>query len=282
MKSFINFNGRLLEEQEPVIKASDRSYRYGDGVFETIRVWKGKILLEELHFERLMESMKTLKIQVPKLLTPERLKNEIIELCGKNKCDEDARVRLSISRGHGGPYDSDGNFHYLIECSPLPGTAARLNENGLVIDVFPQARKSIDIFSNLKSSSYLPYAMAAIYAKENKLNDCLLLNSHDRICDATIANMFWVKNKTVFTPPLSEGCVAGVMRRRILDFRSAISDLGLELKESVLTTNDLLSADEVFLTNAISGIRWVSQFRENTYQNKTSEKLFEKFILPLF
>ena len=279
MKSFINYNGRLVDEQLPVIKASDRSYRYGDGVFETIRVWKGKILLEELHFERLMESMKTLKIDVPKLLTPERLRNEIIELCGRNKCDEDARVRLSISRGHGGLHDSDDNFHYLIECSPLPGTSARLNENGLVIDVFPHARKSIDIFSNLKSSSYLPYAMAALYAKGNKLNDCLLLNSHDRICDATIANVFWVKDETVFTPPLHEGCVAGVMRRYLI---GKLRSSEQPIREEELETPDLENADEVFLTNAIYGIRWVSQFRENTYQNKISEKLFEKFILPLF
>src|SRR5688572_15099995 len=203
MKSFINYNGHLLDEQEPVIKASDRSYRYGDGVFETIKVWKNKILLAELHFERLMVSLQTLKINVPKLVTPERLKNEIIELCGRNKCEEDARVRLSVSRGHGGLYDSDDNFQYLIECQPLSRITGRLNENGLIIDVFPHARKSIDIFSNLKSSNYLPYTMAALYAKEKKLNDCLLLNMHERICDATIANIFWVKDKNVFTPPLS-------------------------------------------------------------------------------
>ena len=277
MKSFINYNGRLLDEQAAVIKASDRSYRYGDGVFETIRVWKGKILLEELHFERLMESMATIKINVPKLYTQERLKNEIIELCGRNKCDEDARVRLSISRGHGGLYDNAGNFHYLIECSPLPGTTGRLNENGLVIDVFPHARKSIDIFSNLKSSSYLPYAMAALYAKENKLNDCLLLNSHDRICDATIANIFWVKSETVFTPPLREGCVAGVMRRYLMEKMRAS---GQTILEEELETGNLENADEVFLTNAIYGIRWVSQFREKVYEKKIIEKLFTEFVLP--
>jgi len=279
MKSFINYNGRLLDEQEPVIKSADRSYRYGDGVFETIRVWKSKILFAELHVERLMVSLQTLKINLPKLVTPERLKNEIMELCGRNKCEDDARVRLSISRGAGGLYDSDDSFQYLIECSTLPGTAGRLNENGLVIDVFPHARKSIDIFSNLKSSNYLPYVMAALYAKEKKLNDCLLLNIHDRICDATIANIFWVKNNTVFTPLLSEGCVAGVMRRYLIE---KLASTGQSLREEELGISNLENADEVFLTNAVYGIRWVKQFRENVYDNKISEKLYKEIVLPNF
>ena len=279
MKSFINYNGRLLDEQEPVIKASDRCYRYGDGVFETIRVWKGKILFAELHFERLMFSLQTLKINLPKLVTPKFLENEIMELCGKNKCEDSARIRLSVSRGHGGLYDSDDNFQYLIECSALPGTTGSLNENGLVIDIFPHARKSIDIFSNLKSSNYLPYTMAALYAKEKKLNDCLLLNIHERICDATIANIFWVKDKTVFTPPLSEGCVAGVMRRYLIE---KLTSTGQSLREEELGIRNLENADEIFLTNAIHGIRWVKQFRKNVYENKMSEQLFKKFVLPLF
>ena len=279
MKSFINYNGRMLDEQEPVIKASDRSYRYGDGVFETIKVWKSKILLAELHFERLMFSLQTLKINRPKLVTPERLKNEILELCGRNKCEDAARVRLSISRGAGGLYDSDDNFQYLIECSTLTGTSSKLNENGVIIDIFPHARKSIDIFSNLKSSNYLPYTMAALYAKEKNLNDCLLLNMHDRICDATIANVFWVKDKTVFTPPLSEGCVAGVMRRYLIE---KLATVGQSLKEEELGIRNLENADEVFFTNAIYGIRWVKQFRENIYDNKISEKLYTEIVLPIF
>ena len=100
----------------------------------------------------------------------------------------------------------------------------RFNENGLIIDIFPDARKSVDIFSNLKSANYLPYVMAAIWAKENKLNDALILNQHDRICDSTIANVFWVKDNKIFTPPLNEGCVAGVMRRKILELAIQNSD----------------------------------------------------------
>lgn len=279
MKAFINYCGRLLDEQEPVIRASDRSYRYGDGVFETIRIRKRKILFAKLHFERLMVSLQTIKINVPKLVTPELLENEIMDLCERNKIEDDARVRLSVSRGQGGLYDSNDNFQYLVECSPLTGITGRLNENGLVIDIFPDARKSIDMFSNLKSANYLPYTMAAIYAKEKKLNDCLVLNVHDRICDATIANIFWVKEKTVFTPPLSEGCVAGVMRRYLME---KLASAGQSLKEEELGIGSLANADEVFLTNAMYGIRWVKQFRESVYDNKVSERLYTEIVLPNF
>ena len=141
-----------------------------------------------------------------------------------------------------------------------------------MIDIFPDARKSIDRFSNLKSANYLPYVMAAIWAKENKLNDALILNQHDRICDATIANIFWVKDENIFTPPLSEGCVAGVMRKKILEF--AIRHSGFLVPESVLTEDILLQADEVFLTNTITGIRWVKECRGKIYKNTISSKIF--------
>ena len=147
-----------------------------------------------------------------------------------------------------------------------------INNNGLIIDIFPDARKSIDAFSNLKSANYLPYVMAAVWAKENKLNDALILNQHDRICDATIANVFWVKNNNIHTPSLSEGCVAGVMRKQILDLGFRISDF--QVTESHLTEDILLNADEVFLTNVITGIRWVKQCRDKIYPNTITEKVF--------
>ncbi|HJS53971.1 MAG TPA: aminotransferase class IV, partial [Chitinophagaceae bacterium] len=132
---------------------------------------------------------------------------------------------------------------------------------------------SIDVFSNLKSANYLPYVMAAVWVKENKFDDALILNHHNRICDATIANVFWIKDAKIFTPPLSEGCVAGVMRKNILDLRLQIADLGLHLEESELAPGDLLNADEVFLTNVTTGIRWVRQCGNKVYRSTITHKL---------
>src|SRR5436190_20805605 len=231
MKKYFNYNGRFFEDDENVLSKDDRSYRYGDGLFETMKLINGNILLEDYHFERLFLGLDVLKFHIPALFTKKKIEKEIKELAKKNECENSARIRLSASRGNGGLYDCDNKFSYLIECWPLE--EKDLNENGLVIDVFPDSRKSIDVFSNLKSANYLPYVMAAIWAKENKLNDALILNQHDRICDSTIANIFWVKDNNIYTPPLSEGCVAGVKRKEILE--SATLNRDNVVQESVLT-----------------------------------------------
>ena len=267
MKKFINYNGHIYEEGQPVLSTADHSYRYGDGLFETMKMIKGNILFEEYHFERLFYGSKVLKFSLPALFTKQKISEEIKALCKKNNCEESARVRLSVSRGNGGLYDCDNKFSYLIECRPLERNSDGINSNGLIIDVFPDARKTIDAFSNLKSANYLPYTMAAVWAKEKKLNDALILNQHNRICDATIANVFWVKDNKVHTPTLSEGGVAGIMRRQILK-------LNMDINESMLTEDILLNADEIFLTNVITGIRWVKQFRDNTYSNNITAKVF--------
>ena len=146
------------------------------------------------------------------------------------------------------------------------------DREGLVLDVFPDARKSCDVFANLKSASHLIYVMAARFAKENKLNDCLLLNTDGRICDATIANLFWIKDEIIFTPPLSEGCIAGVKRRYLME---RLQTTGLRLREENCEISDLENADELFLTNAIQGIRWVKQFRNKSYTNSITGKIFQ-------
>jgi len=266
---FVIINGTLLEKSNAGLLPDDHSYRYGDGLFETMRFLKGTILLEQYHFERLFSGSEILKFNLPAHFTKQEIGKQIKALCKGNKCEESARVRLSISRGNGGLNDCDNKFSYLIECSHLEQSS--FNENGLVIDIFPDARKSVDKFSNLKSANYLPYVMAAIWSKENKLNDALILNHHGRVCDATIANIFWISGEDVFTPPLNEGCVAGVMRKKILTF-------GQNINERNLTENDLIDADEVFLTNAIQGIRWVKQFRDKVYENKISKSIFTQMI----
>ncbi len=267
MEKYFNHNGRFFRDNETVLSKDDRSYRYGDGLFETMKVVKGNILLEEHHFERLFSGLETLKFKTPAFFTKQKISEQVKELCKKNDHEGSARVRLSVSRGNGGLYDWDDKCSYLIESWPLEQNNRSLNENGLVIDIFPDARKSIDKFSNLKSANYLHYVMTALWAKENKLNDALILNQHDRVCDSAIANIFWVKDENLFTPPLSEGCVAGVMRRKILNLNQSI-------KEANLTESDLLKADEIFLTNAISGIRWVKQVRDKTYGNKVTGSIF--------
>jgi len=272
---FICLNGKILRAEDPVLLASNRGYRYGDALFETMKVASKNILLETYHFERLFAGLRLLQFEVPKLLTREKLCKEVLLLAEKNNCGNLARIRLSVFRGNGGVYDEERTPQYLIECWPLNESLNRLNENGLVIDVFPAARKSCDSFSHLKSANYLPYTMAAIYAKANKLNDCLVLNTDGNIADATIANVFLIKEGVVITPGPDQGCVNGVMRRHLLE---KMKDAGYSIQENPVSVSTLEEADEVFLTNAISGIRWVKQFREKVYSNNLTVEIYNRFI----
>ena len=272
---FICLNGKILRAEDPVLLASNRGYRYGDALFETMKVASKNILLEAYHFERLFAGLRLLQFEVPKLLTREKLCKEVLLLAEKNNCGNLARIRLSVFRGNGGVYDEERTPQYLIECWPLNESLNRLNENGLVIDIFPAARKSCDSFSHLKSANYLPYTMAAIYAKANKLNDCLVLNTDGNIADGTIANIFLIKEGVVITPGPDQGCVNGVMRRHLLE---KMKDAGYSIQENPVSVSTLEEADEVFLTNAISGIRWVKQFREKVYSNNLTVEIYNRFI----
>ncbi len=278
----ICLNGKIQPGGEPALLAANRGYRYGDGLFETMKLAGGDIVLEQYHFERLFAGLSLLRYDIPRLFTPEKIHEKIEHLSKKNECSTLARIRLSAFRGNGGLYEEDRELQYLIECQPLNESVNKLNENGLVIDVYPDARKSCDIFSGLKSANFLPYAMAASYAREQKLNDCLLLNTHERICDSTIANLFVIKGEEVSTPALSEGCVSGIMRRYLLEKLKAESSKW-EVEETAISIEELLQADEVFLTNAVNGIRWVGQFRDKTYSNLHTTEIYDqlvKIILP--
>lgn len=270
--NYLCLDGKILPADQPVLMADNRGYRYGDGLFETMRVVRGKVALEEYHFNRLFAGLKLLRFDIPSFLTAQKLQERIIHLCEKNKCNELARVRLSGFRGNGGLYEGNNTLHYLIECWPLDGD--QWNENGLSIGIYPDARKSSDAFSNLKSANFLPYIMAAKYAKENKWNDCLVLNQHGRIADATIANVFLVKNNTLFTPSLAEGCVDGVMRKYLLE--------KVNVEEKPVTIEDILNADEVFLTNAVKGIRWVKQLQDKIYSQSEAFKIYNQFIKAIW
>lgn len=257
-----------------MLMVDNKSYRYGDGLFETMKLVGKNISLEKYHFERFFSGLQQMGFDIPAPVTKEKLKQQVIGLCEKNNCAESGRVRLSVFRGNGGIYEGNNDLQYIIESWPLDRSVNQLNENGYIIGIYPDARKSCDKFSNLKSANYLPYVMAARFAKQNKWNECLVLNTHDRITDATIANIFLIKDEQIITPPLTEGCVNGVMRRYLIE--------QLPVKQTALTIDDILSADELFLTNAVQGIRWIKQFQDKTYGNLKTWQIHRELIQPLW
>ncbi len=269
---YINFNGKYFNTDESIITAQNRGLRYGDGIFETIKLKNGKLILADAHWERLCAGLKLLKFVSSKFFTKEIIFTEIIALAKKNKL-QDARIRLTIIRGDGGIYDAKNHTEkYIIEAITLPEGNGEFNSNGLQLCFYEDAKKTLDIFSNLKTNNYLPYFMGALFAKENNCNDAIIFNSNNNICDTTIANIFYIKNEIIYTPALTQGCVAGVMRAWLI---TKIQALGFFVIEKDITKEELLLADEVFLSNSIYNIRWVASLEKSNYTNNTIYKIVD-------
>lgn len=280
MPGYFIHNGQLFREGKAVISPDNRSFRYGDGLFETLRVVKNKIIFKKLHFERLLRGMKLLQFTIPDFFTASHLEDDILSLCEKNRIGESALIRLVVFRSDGGLYDlEDMRPNYIIQGKALPvSTVVTDQSEGLIVDICPEVTKACNLLSEVKSNNYLPYIMAVLYARQNGLDDALLLNQYGRIADATIANIFWIKQNTIFTPPLSEGGVAGVSRTYLLQ---ELPKSGLKVSEKPMTTNDLLEADEVFLTNVVKGIRSVGKCRNSQYSDKITKNI-RHFISDLW
>jgi len=265
--TYTNINGKIIPSSEAAIPVDNGAFRYGYGLFETMLVQDGAIKLGQYHWERLFAGLKQLYFEITALMTAERLEQEVLKLVKKNKLEHLCRVRLQVYAGGGGLY-GDGAQHaaYVIECFPLESDTLILNENGLVVGIAEGIRKSADGYSNLKSCNAMVYAIGARQAKANQWNDALICNNSGNIIESTIANIFWIKNEEIFTPSLEDGCVAGVMRRHVMDMMK-------EVTCTKLSKEILLQADEVFLTNAIKKVRWVGTFENRKYSNKMTTKI---------
>ena len=273
---YFNYNGKIYKNNTALISVNNRGLRYGDGLFETLKSINSTIQFAEDHIERLWKGMNLLQFKIPVHFTAENLQQEILELLKKNGHSNTARIRLTIFRGDGGLYDEISHIpHYLIQTWALPEDTGKWNSNGLVLGVYADAKKSCDMLSNLKHNNFLPYAMAALYAKKQKWNDAILFNSHERICDTAIANIFLVKGDIIYTPSLDEGCIAGIMRKNIIN--QLVKD-DLEIIEGKITIEDLLDADEVFLSNSIYYIRWVQRIGDKEYTNSLTQKIYSSFL----
>jgi aminodeoxychorismate lyase len=278
--NYLFYNGSITKTGKLIISPDNRSFRYGDGFFETMKLVNGKIVLEELHMERLFSSLERMQFQCPDYFTPAYIREYVLALAKKNYHDKLCRIRLTIFRGDGGLYDVNNHFpHHLVQTWPLDNSYKALNENGLELDFYKDARKGCDEFSAIKTNNYLPSVMGALWARQHKLNDVVLLNPYDRVAEATIANVFIVKDGVIRTPPLSEGPVNGVMRRYLL---KRIREEGMPHEVVPLQPDDLLQASEIFLTNSIYGIRWVKKLGDNGYTSQAATLLHKKFLESLF
>ena len=271
--NFINFNGEILPAAQPVLTIANRAFRYGDGLFESMRYLNGKLKYAELHAERLQRGMIALKLEGYKKMNARFLTAKVEELVKRNNYGQNSRVRLTVYRDSDGLYSPAGNqFGYAIEMRTSDEASYIHQAKGLIVDVFDEITKPINVLSNHKTCNSLVYVMAGVYRKENSLDEVFILNNNGFLCEAMSANVFVVFKNVIYTPALSEGCIAGVMRKVVMDLAK---ENNIEVVEAQINPNILNEAEEVFLTNASRGIQWVMGFNSKRYFNKVSQELLE-------
>lgn len=271
---YIVLNGNYLLENEPVLKANNRAFCYGDGVFETLRSINGKVLDFDIHFARLVKGLETLKIEVPSYFNKERLLGHFEQLAEKNGIEKGGRFRLSVFRNNGGYYTPvDSELSYLISASTVDNNLYQLNETGIAVDTYLELRKPKNILSPYKLINAQLSVLASIDAQKRKLGEALLLNEEGYIIEGASSNLFTVNEGVLYTPAISDGCLAGITRMHIINI--AIQS-GMKVYEGGLTPQRLLEADEVFLTNSVNGIKWVGRFRTKRYYHKVANTLLAK------
>jgi branched-chain amino acid aminotransferase len=270
---FINFNGEIIPADTQLFTINNRAFRYGDGLFESMRLMKGHLKFADLHADRLQRGMKALKIDGYSQMDTWFLKEKAEELGRRNKVKH-GRLRLTVYRDAGGLYTpSQNKMGYCLELQALDEPRYFLNDKGLIVDIYEELPKPTNYLSNIKTCNSLIYVMAGLYKTQNKLDDVFLLNQGGFLCEASSSNIFVVYQNQLYTPALSEGCVEGVMRQVIIN---VAKQNNIPLTEAQINSEILYEADEVFLTNASRGIQSVMGFGVRRYFNEMSKLLMDE------
>lgn len=272
----INFNGEIVASKDAHLSVSNRGFAYGDAVFETIRVVNSKIMFWEDHYFRLMASMRIMRMEIPQSFSPEFLEEEIITLLKKNELeDSPARIRFSVYRKEGGFYSpATYDIGYVITAEKLSSPFYLLKEDFYEVELFKDHYVNSGLLSTLKTNNKALNVLGSIFAKENGYHNCLILNENKSVVEALNGNLFLVKGKNIKTPPLTDGCLKGILRGKLLEIIKALP--GYTLTEESISPFELQKADELFITNVIAGIQPVNKYRKKEFATEVAKELLSK------
>lgn len=260
----VNLNGQLLSQVPEIFASLQRAVYYGDGLFETLRSFEGQLPFWPLHWERFSKGLEVLGLDAPQHWSAGYFQNEILRTSPPN-----ARIRLTVWRSPGGLYLPDNNIpQFLITAEPLSSAVFEWLESGLEICLAETVRLPVDTLSGIKMLNGARYVAAAREARAKGVDDAILLNAHGHVCEATGSNIIWLEGDTVFLPSLSDGQVNGTFQKMLC---TLLQSEGWSVQEKQASVQDLRSADELFLTNAVRGIRWVRKFEGAEYQNEKAK-----------
>lgn len=271
--SFFLFNGVEIAGNAPSVDLNSRIYRYGDGFFESMKLSEGRLQHGYYHQERINKSLRLLQMFEPECFEKIALEEVIEQFC-KSKNIINARIRASFLRDADGFYQPKNEYtQSIIEITPIDYSGYPLNLEGYKLGNFKELSKNGNYTSTLKSTSALIYILAGIYAKKNEYDECVLFNDLGNVCEGISSNIFMVSREFITTPPISEYCVDGVMRKVVIQIAESY---GYQVREFPITEIDLSSADEIFFTSATRGIQWAANYMGKPLKNTISKVLSEK------
>ncbi|MCG9791151.1 aminotransferase class IV [Flavobacterium algicola] len=277
----INFNGTMVADDANIL-TQNRGFLYGDAVFETVKIVKGSILFLEDHYFRLMSSMRVVRMEIPMNFTMEYLEELLLSVADANNILDSARVRITVYRNDGGYYlPTTNDVSYLIHATALEQQQYSVSSDAYEVDLFKDFYITKQLLSSIKTTNRILNTTASIFAFENALDNCLLLNDSKNVVEAIQGNIFMRIGTKLITPPVSEGCLNGVMRKQILALAKKTATI--EMVEEVISPFDLQKADEIFITNVIKGIQPITKYRKKNFNSDLANELVERLneqILP--
>jgi branched-chain amino acid aminotransferase len=263
------YNNEYVDSSLSLLSVEDRSFRYGDGLFESMAAFDRVVPLLPYHYERMQRSCEILLIKMPTYFNFAWLKETIAILLLRNNF-KNARIRMQASRSGGGlylPVSNDGDL--LITCSEIQNNI--FEWNSLRADFSPY-RVDMGVLSNLKTTSKIQYVMSALHAQKMGAQECFLFNIKGTLAEAINSNVFLVAGDTIVTPALTHGGVNGVMRRYVLSQLEG----KFKIVQADVLLKDIDEADEIFLTNAVRGIQSIAVVGSVVYSDSVTRTIFEQ------
>jgi branched-chain amino acid aminotransferase len=272
----IHLNGELIQEKSAQLTISNRGFQYGDALFETIRVINNKIMFWETHYFRMMSSMRILRMEIPTFFSPEKLADYIHQLIEANNFENQAvKVKINVYRDADGLYlPTQNEIGYLMQASQIDSPFFIKSNNYCEVELFKDHYLNSGLLSTLKTNNKITQILASIFAKENDYSNCLLLNENKSVIETTNGNLFLLKDNLLKTPPLTDGCLNGIIRKQLIEIMADLQEYTIE--EASISPFELQKADELFYTNAIQGIVSINKYRKKEFSTEFSTQLIGK------
>ena len=272
----IYIDGEFLPKAAAKVSVFDHGLLYGDGVFEGIRSYNGRVFKLDEHLERLYDSAKSIMLQIP--IPIETMKETVLETLRRNHLSE-AYIRLVVTRGVGDlglDPDKCPKPSIIIIADKIALYPQKFYEEGLeIVTVSIRRNYSEAINPRIKSLNYLNNILAKIEGKQSGAEEVLMLNAEGYVVECSGDNIFWVKNDVIVTPPVHMGILDGVTRNSVIDLAR---DAGMRVEERVFTRHDLYIADECFLTGTAAEVIPVVKIDRRAIGDGQPGKVTEKLI----